>query len=54
MEERRKREEAEARKARGEQEEEVDETLQDEDLKAIADERLRRAKMDKESKLIIQ
>lgn len=50
--ERKKREEADARRAQGLETEE-DETLMDSELKGIQDERLRRAKIDKESKLII-
>ncbi|TNV84677.1 hypothetical protein FGO68_gene7054 [Halteria grandinella] len=49
---RKKREEADARRAQGLETEE-DETLMDSELKGIQDERLRRAKIDKESKLII-
>lgn len=47
----RKQEEAEARRAAGLETEE-DETLKDEELKAL-DDRLRKAKIDKEAKLII-
>lgn len=50
--EQKKREEAEARRAQGLETEE-DETLQDEDLKVISDDKLRRARLDKETKLII-
>lgn len=51
----RRREEAEARKAQGIQDdaEDADPTLKDEDLKNIADERLRKANLDKETKLVI-
>lgn len=49
-----RREEIEARKAQGISEEgEEDQTLKDEDLKKITDDRLRRAQIEKQSKLII-
>ena len=55
--ENRRREEAEARKAQGikdaGEDEDGDPTLKDEDLKNIADERLRKANIDKGTKVVI-
>lgn len=55
LEEQRKKEEAEARKAQGikDDEEDADPTLKDEDLKTIADEKLRKANVDKGTKIVI-
>ena len=55
--ENRRREEAEARKAQGikdaGEDEDGDPTLKDEDLKNIADDRLRKANIDKGTKVVI-